>query len=391
MIRAIRLRYVTADVDRYGTVRYYFRRRGVRQKIRLHGLPGSAEFMDAYQALLDGRPLPPTAGKPSLLTRAESGSFRWLCQQYFAVQTFKALDVKTRRRRESILMMICDQPTSEADPRPIGNAPFAEMPTKAVRRIRDRKGAESVAAANDWLKALKALFKWAVDAEYCDHNPAKDVPKFKVSTDGFHTWTIEEVEQFEAAHAVGTIPRLAMALLLYTGCRRSDVVLLGPQHIKDGWLTYTQQKNKNRSPVTLSLPILATLADIVAATPSGHLTFLATQYGKPFSVNGFGNRFRDWCDKAGLPHCSAHGLRKAGASRAAENGATTTQLMAIYGWRDINQAETYTRKASQKRLAGDSMHLIGGMDKAGTNVSHSDVGLRGSGTISPKRARKSAS
>jgi len=51
------------------------------------------------------------------------------------------------------------------------------------------------------------------------------------------------------------------------------------------------------------------LAAIIDATPSGHLTFLITEYGKSFTANGFGNRFKDWCRQANLPHCSAHGLR----------------------------------------------------------------------------------
>jgi integrase len=61
------------------------------------------------------------------------------------------------------------------------------------------------------------------------------------------------------------------------------------------------------------------------------MVFLATQFGKPFTSNGFGNRFRKWCDDADLPHCSVHGLRKAGTTIAAENGATEHQLMAIFG------------------------------------------------------------
>jgi len=36
--------------------------------------------------------------------------------------------------------------------------------------------------------------------------------------------------------------------------------------------------------------------------------------------------------RSGLAKCSAHGLRKAGATIAAENGATDQQLMAMFGW-----------------------------------------------------------
>jgi hypothetical protein len=73
---------------------------------------------------------------------------------------------------------------------------------------------------------------------------------------------------------------------------------------------------------------------------------------------GFGNWFREQCDLAGLPQCSAHGLRKAGATRAAENGATVHALMPIYDWGSPSQAVPYTRAADRKRLAGESMHLL---------------------------------
>ena len=83
-----------------------------------------------------------------------------------------------------------------------------------------------------------------------------------------------------------------------------------------------------------------------------------TAFGKPFTAKGFGNWFRKRCNEAGLRHCAFHGLRKAGATIAAENGATEHQLMAIYGWESPKQAALYTRKANRKRLAGDAMHLL---------------------------------
>ncbi|MCE3248703.1 MAG: integrase family protein, partial [Geminicoccaceae bacterium] len=57
-------------------------------------------------------------------------------------------------------------------------------------------------------------------------------------------------------------------------------------------------------------------------------------------------------------HCSAHGLRKAGATIAAENGATEHQLMAIFGWDSPKQAALYTRAANRRKLAGGAMHLL---------------------------------
>ncbi len=91
------------------------------------------------------------------------------------------------------------------------------------------------------------------------------------------------------------------------------------------------------------------------------MTFYAyneTSFGKPFSAAGVGMRMRGWCDQAGLPHCSGHGLRKAAATIAAMNGATAHQLMSIFGWTTLQQAEVYTRAADQMRLANASMHML---------------------------------
>jgi integrase len=226
--------------------------------------------------------------------------------------------------------------------------------------LRDRK-AGLPEAGRARLKAISRVFDWALDARVAgiDRNPARDVRYPRTKADGgIHSWSVEEVAQFEAHHPIGTKARLALALLLFTGQRRSDVVLFGHQHIRDGNLRFTQQKNKGRRPVTLTLPVLPVLQEIIEATPTGESTFLITEFGKPFERAGFGNKFRQWCDEAGLQHCTAHGLRKAGAVIAAENGATAHQLKAIFGWSTLKQPELYTRSAEQKRLAADAMPLL---------------------------------
>jgi hypothetical protein len=108
----------------------------------------------------------------------------------------------------------------------------------------------------------------------------------------------------------------------------------------------------------LALPILPQLRAVLDATPSGHLTYVVTERGKPFTAPGFGNKFCDWCNEAGLPHCSAHGIRKYDATFAAENGATEHQLMAMFGWDSPKQAAVYMRKANRTKLAKGAMHLL---------------------------------
>ena len=134
------------------------------------------------------------------------------------------------------------------------------MTAKAVRVLRDRK-VDFPEAANVRVKALRRLFAWALENEIGNvrTNPARDVSYIRNSSQGHHTWTVVEVQQYEQRHPVGTKARLALALLLYTGTRRSDLVVLGRQHVRNGWIKFTAQKNRRRRPVTIEVPLLPAL------------------------------------------------------------------------------------------------------------------------------------
>ena len=116
-------------------------------------------------------------------------------------------------------------------------------------------------------------------------------------------------------------------------------------------MTFAQFKGRKKVVKVLTLPILLPLRAIVDTSTLGRETWLETAFGKPYSSNGFGNKFKDWCVDAGLQQCSCHGLRRSGAVRAAEAGASEHELMAMSGWDDAKMARLYTRKAAQKKLA----------------------------------------
>lgn len=355
----IRLKYLSTDTDRHGNRRHYLRRPG-HPKVRLPGEPGSPAFMAAYFAAMEGKG---TAPKPA--RRAGSDSLLGLCQAYFASAEFSRLAAETRRARRGELERLCSETVSRADATPIGTLPFAGMTRHSVRALRDRI-ADRPEAANHRLKALSALFAWAIATDRASDNPAAGIPKIRTGSTGHHTWTRAEIAAFEARWPVGSKARLALALLLYTGQRISDVARLGPQHVSEGRIRIVQRKNRARAPVTVEIPVLEPLAQILAATPTGHLSFLVTAHGTPFSVKGLGNKMREWCDAAGLKHCSAHGLRKAGATLAAEGGATPHQLMAIFGWRTLKQADHYTRAASARQLAAAGLAILSAQTPNGT-------------------------
>jgi integrase len=338
------------DRDRHGNIRVYYRAKN-RPKVRLRGTPWTAEFMSEYDTA-KGETLP-TQRKGITL-----GTWRWLCVKYFSeCAEYKRLDARTQHVRRQILEGTFEEPIAPGSPKHFRDFPLSRMTADAVEVLRDRK-IHTPESANARIKAMRQVFKFGVKKKLAPRNPALDVEYFKSGSEGFHTWTPGEVQQFEERHPIGTKARLALALLLFTGQRRSDIIRFGKQHAKGGKLTFTQHKGRNRKPKRLTLPILPELQQVIEGTACGDLTFLVNDWGRPFTDAGFGNKFRDWCNQAGLQHCSAHGLREAGATIAANNGATSRQLMAIFGWDTLKEAERYTRNADQQRLAEDAMPLL---------------------------------
>lgn len=307
---------------------------------------GSAAFLEEYQQAFSGKISSKSFTRP-IKNSVSTGSLRWLVEKYYSEsESFSFLNERTKRVRRQILDSVCLELANDEDPTLVGSLDCADMPALAVRRLRDRKKT-TPEAANARLKALRQLFAFGVEAQHCKHNPARDVAYLKSASEGFHSWQLHEIEQFERFHPVGSKARLALGLLLYTGARRADVIHFGRQHARSTehvapalreqhsgrWLQYTQHKNRKKKPVTLTLPILPELEEILAASPVGDLTWLVTEFGRPFTAAGFGNWFRDQCNKAGLSNCSAHGLRKAGATNAADNGASVHMLKSMFGWR----------------------------------------------------------
>ena len=125
-------------------------------------------------------------------------------------------------------------------------------------------------------------------------------------------------------------------------------------------MVYVPRKTAYRRVKESVKPILEPLDRALAATPTGIETFLVNAYGRPFTDAGIGNRVREWCDRAGLPECTAHGLKKIAATLCAEAGATPRQMMDLFDWSSESMATVYTRKANKRRMAGQAGGLLGG-------------------------------
>lgn len=358
--------HLQREETRHGRVVWYVRRdHGPR--IRLKSEYDSKEFWAEYRAALEG--VPTRSEMPKAHTLA------WGLARYRESSAWAVLSNATRRQSENIYRGVIKR---------AGDLALHDITVAKITAGRERRAA-APHAANNFLKSMRRFFKWAADPRgrnLVAVNPTIGVKLLKgKNEDGFHTWTNEEIGRFEKRWPVGTRERLALDLMLYTGLSRGDVVRLGRQHVNDGVITFRMEKGRGDGVVYP--PVLSVLAATIAASETGDLTFLVTERGTPFVKESFGNWFREACRKAGCPG-SAHGLRKAGATRAAENGATVNQLMALFGWKTEKMALLYTRKADRKRLASIAAPLLLSGQTPNENLPHLGSGAGATADVRKK-------
>lgn len=317
--------------NRHGEIVWYVRiGKGSRTRIRAEY--GTPAFEEAYRAAIAGE-------RPKWRSKASAGTLAWLVDRYRETAAWGALSAATRRQRENILKHVIAT---------AGAQPFGQITRATILAGKDRRK-DRPAAARHFLDTMRGLFAWAVEAEMIATDPTVGVKAPAKTGDGHHTWTDDECAAYEARWPRGTRQRLAYDVLLYTGLRRGDAVTLGRQHVRNGVATIKTEKTGE----VVSIAILPPLVASIEAGPTGDLAFIVGENGKPLTKESFGNFFREWCKAAGVPG-SAHGLRKALATRLANNGATVAQLEALFGWRGGGMASLYTRKADRTKLAKEA-------------------------------------
>ena len=344
------------DKTRHGTLRYRFRKDRDAPRITLPGKPGEPAFEDAYRKLMSGQDIrKPAVQRPT--SRYQPGTFGDLADLYFRrmdeLIDNKKLAAATYQQRVNLIGRVMPKLKD------------GQMQTLDARHIRVvmQEFRDTPFQANNLLKSLRAMFKFGVEIGYLATDPSADVKGNSKITDGFRPWTVEEVRSFFKKHPLGSKAHLALSLLIITACRRSDLVLLGPGHIQsiDGkpYLAFVQEKTGFQDRTKVVVPLVDSLARAISATTTGEKTFLITDYGKPFSKNGFGNRFRSWCRDAGLPDdLSSHGIRKAVGAILAEAGCTQYEIMALHGHGDPKASEIYTRSVDRRKLVESAMGRI---------------------------------
>jgi site-specific recombinase XerD len=339
----LELKHVQSWTDHLGRRRFRFRRGGYpRIELPVNADVNSPEFQAAYHAALRGEKT--NAALASVAARGGSGTVNAAITAYLASTTFNDdYSPSTRSARRPMLNSVS---------RLVGTLPLAKMDTNWITRWLETAPSKIVKATR--LGAIRPFLQWAIGVGLITVDPTATIKVRITASKGHHTWTDAEIEQYRARHPIGTRARLGLELLLAVAARRSDAIVLGRQHLRDGCLVFVQQKNRKRKPVTVEAPVSPELQAALSACPSAPeaLTFLTTEWGRPFSVKAFNTQFRAWCDEAGLPQsCKPHGLRKAACRIMAESDCTVHEIKSVSGHRTLKEVERYTAAVDNKRLA----------------------------------------
>ena len=333
------------ETNRHGTVVFYVRI-GQGPRIRIRGAYGSPEFSADYAAAIAGKPAP---GRGTVA----AGTLSWLWDNYRKSGAWSALSPVTRRQRENIMRSVLKTG---------GDANLSAVTPAAIQSGIDRR---KPFAARHFVDTMRGMFKWAVPLQLVRSDPTAGKAVAKPKTKGFPVWTEAELVQFEEFWPLGTRERIMFGVFCFTGLRRGDAAKLGKQHFSTQTIMVDGHQVEQRviaidtekNGMRVTIPVLPDLEEILAAGPIGELSIIASLDGQPLTKETVGNYFRDACRAAGI-NKSAHGIRKAAATRAADNGASVAMLEAIFGWEGGKMAALYTKSADRKRLARENMGLL---------------------------------
>lgn len=345
--------YVSKFQDRHDVTRYRFRRG--KTSLYLPGSPGEPQFEEHYQAACEGRE-PRTAKIIVLPGRVVPQSFGHAWQLVQKTAQWRALDAATKLKNERLTETFLALRVAETEPERWRDMPVIDFRRKHMKLILGTY-AETPHKAKHLLTAVKRLLGESMDQEWTEFDVTQRM-KWRPEYGGWRAWTDAERTKFEARWKIGSMPRAAYALALWTGARRSEVAsqLWSDADFGHDRITVRQIKGGGKALRLLMLPMLREALEPLTRRAD---TIITTEYGKPFSEKSLTGMMAHWTDLAGMNSgCTFHGLRKTLGKMLAEEGATAKQSAGILGHDELEQVELYSREAEQERLAVDGLALL---------------------------------
>jgi len=273
----IKLPFVNSYRDpRNGRTRYQFRRKGCR-RFMLKGKVGSAEFMEHYAELVAQSQ---DAAAHVGASRVKAGTIDALILRYLRHDSFTGLAKATQVSRRPILDRFREFKTPTGHR--YGDNRIGLMRQQNVAAWLEGKTPN---AKKNALKVIRHLIAFAITEGECRSDPTIGMKTARAAKSKGHlTWGDDQIEQYRARYAYGTMARLALELMLNIAARRHDAHLIGRQHLRNGCLSWRPAKTAQTTGKLLTIRVGAELQAALEAMPqSSALTFLLTDYGRPFA------------------------------------------------------------------------------------------------------------
>lgn len=215
--------------------------------------------------------------------------------------------------------------------------PVREIERRDVLKLRDAL-AETPGAANQAIRALGALFAWAVDNEKVKESPIKRIKKFAAIP--HEKWPEELLEDALTDPQIGD----AVALFFFTGQRIDDVVAMRWNDIRgDHMLVWQKKKDKQ-----IKVAILPELADRLNRIERPAVTILTNANGQPWTQSGLRQKLQDWAKARGYK-VVPHGLRKNAVDALLEAGCTAAEVGGITD-QSLQMVEHYSKGSNRLNL-----------------------------------------
>lgn len=309
---------------------YLSYRVGKGPRIKLPNDPTSDDFKTAYAAAVAGE----VASRPSI-TKDAARSIGALVTSYLSSDAFiSGLSEGSKPGYRSRM----DQIRRDHGHRSVLGLTKDRIEEKILRPLSNKPGAKL-----DTLKKLRILIQHAIVEKWLPVDPSDGIKRGRSKE--IRAWTDSETKAFEERWPYGTKQRAAYELMLHVGTARVDVHRTTWAQVDDEDFEYTRRKTG----VPVVVAVAQSLRKALEALTRKHICILTTEYGKPFTVDGFSGWMRDAMTEAGLPlDCRPHGLRKTLGRRLADAGATAHQIMAALGHLTLAEAERYTREADRR-------------------------------------------
>lgn len=329
-----------------GGFRYRVRAEGnPALKITLPCGPDDKRFREQYHAARQGQ-------RPEPASSAISGSVGWLVDLYIKAMPSLQLDPGTIKQRAVFLNWLRSQRGEYR----------ADMPKPELMRLRDMK-AHTPGAADNFIKAVRAMYAWGISRGHLAANPAEGIEKINRGM-GARPWSLNDLAAFREYHPASTMPHRALTLFMFTACRIGDAFRLGPgNEVERDGITWLDWQPAKKGSTRVTIPMLPPLYEATRGLTGP--AYLTSEWGQPYaSATAFGNAFRDWVVDAGLVDAegkaarSAHGIRKSVGELLAMKGATQYEITAVHGHLSARTSEVYTRGYNRTILGEMAMNRM---------------------------------